>query len=96
MPLAVVIDEVVLINPESSFEIPRECMIMQIEPPADRPNGDLERHAVEVIGMDEIGIEGHILISSDNLVFINRCLLEMSQRNQQEKIVVLSEHSILD
>ena len=96
MPLAVVINEVVMINPDAAFEIPKNCLIMQIEPPADRPNGDLERHAVEVIGMDEIGIEGHILISSDNLVFINRCLLEMSQRNQQEKIVVLSEHSILD
>ena len=96
MPLAVVINEVVMINPDAAFEIPNNCLIMQIEPPADRPNGDLERHAVEVIGMDEIGIEGHILISSDNLVFINRCLLEMSQRNQQEKIVVLSEHSILD
>lgn len=96
MPLAVVINEVVMINPDAAFEIPKNCLIMQIEPPADRPNGDLERHAVEVIGMDEIGIEGNILISSDNLVFINRCLLEMSQRNQQEKIVVLSEHSILD
>jgi len=96
MPLAVVINEVVMINPDAAFEIPNNCLIMQIEPPADRPNGDLERHAVEVIGMDEIGIEGHILISSDNLVFINRCLLEMSQRNQKEKIVVLSEHSILD
>ena len=41
--------------------------------------------------MDEIGLDGHILISSDNQVFINRCLLEMSQRNQQEKIVVLSD-----
>ena len=96
MPLAVVINEVVMINPDAAFEIPNNCLIMQIEPPADRPNGDFERHAIEVIGMDEIGIEGHILISSDNLVFINRCLLEMSQRNQQEKIVVLSEHSILD
>ena len=96
MPLAVVINEVVMINPDAAFEIPNNCLIMQIEPPADRPNGDLERHAVEVIGMDEIGIEGDILISSDNLVFINRCLLEMSQRNQKEKIVVLSEHSILD
>ena len=96
MPLAVVINEVVMINPDAAFEIPKNCLIMQIEPPADRPNGDLERHAVEVIGMDEIGIEGHILISSDNLVFINRCLLEMSQRNQQEKIVVLSENSIME
>jgi voltage-gated potassium channel len=91
MPLAVVIDEVVLINPDSSFEIPKGCLIMQIEPPLARPRGDLEEHAIDVIGMDEIGLDGHILISSDNQVFINRCLLEMSQRNQQEKIVVLSD-----
>jgi voltage-gated potassium channel len=96
MPLAVVINEVVMINPDAEFEIPKSCLIMQIEPPADRPKGDLEEHAIEVIGMDEVGIEGHILISSDNLVFINRCLLEMSQRNQQEKIVVLSEISMMD
>ena len=96
MPLAVVIDEVVLINPESSFEIPKECMIMQIEPPEMKPKGDLENQAVEIIGMDEIGIDGHILISSDNQIFINRCLLEMSHRSQQEKIVVLTNTQILD
>jgi voltage-gated potassium channel len=96
MPLAVVINEVVMINPEASFEIPKSCLIMQIEAPADRPKGDLEEHAIEVIGMDEIGLEGHILISSDNIVFINRCLLEMSHRNQKEKIVVLSEISVID
>ena len=54
MPLAVVINEVVMINPDAAFEIPKDCLIMQIEPPADRPNGDLERHSVEVLGMDEI------------------------------------------
>ena len=96
MPLAVVIDEVVLINPESSFEIPKECMIMQIEPPEMKPKGDLDNQAVEIIGMDEIGIDGHILISSDNQIFINRCLLEMSHRSQQEKIVVLTNTQILD
>ena len=96
MPLAVVINEVVMINPDAAFKIPKSCLIMQIEPPADRPKGDLEEHAIDVIGMDEVGVEGHILISSDNLVFINRCLMEMSQRNQQEKIVVLSEISMMD
>ncbi|MDC0188169.1 NAD-binding protein [bacterium] len=96
MPLAVVIDEVVLINPESSFEIPKECMIMQIEPPEIKPKGDLDNQAVEIIGMDEIGIDGHILISSDNQIFINRCLLEMSHRSQKEKIVVLTNTPILD
>ena len=96
MPLAVVIDEVVLINPEASFEIPKACMIMQLEPPETQPRGDLENHAIEIIGMDEIGIDGHILISSDNQIFINRCLLEMSHRNQQEKIVVLTNTPILD
>ena len=69
---------------------------MQLEPPGSRPKGDLEEHAIDVIGMDEIGIDGHILISSDNRFFIERCLFEMSQRNQQEKIVVLSEIPILE
>ncbi len=96
MPLAVMINEVVMINPDASFEIPKNCLIMQIEPPAGRPKGDLEEFAIEMTGMDEIGLEGHILISSDNLVFINRCLLEMSQRNQHEKIVVLSEIPVMD
>ena len=64
-------------------------MIMQIEPPEIKPKGDLDNQAVEIIGMDEIGIDGHILISSDNQIFINRCLLEMSHRSQKEKIVVL-------
>ena len=96
MPIAVMIDEVVLINPEASFEIPKGSLIMQLEPPGSRPKGDLEEHAIDVIGMDEIGIDGHVLISSDNRFFIERWLFEMSQRNQQEKIVVLSEIPILD
>ena len=61
-----------------------------------KAKGDLENHAIDIIGMDEIGIDGHILISSDNQIFINRCLLEMSHRNQQEKIVVLTNTPILD
>jgi len=32
MPLAVVINEVVLINPDASFEIPKDSLIMQLEP----------------------------------------------------------------
>ena len=69
---------------------------MQLEPPETQPRGDLENHAIDIIGMDELGIDGHILISSDNQIFINRCLLEMSHRNQQEKIVVLTNTPILD
>ena len=110
MPLAVVINEVVLINPEASFEIPRDSLIMQLEPfeipkkssemqhelGESFPKGDLEKQAIDVMGMDEIGLEGHILISSDNKVFINRCLLEMSQRNQPEKIIVLTNIPLLE
>jgi len=110
MPLAVVINEVVLINPEASFEIPKDSLIMQLEPfeiskggflkqstlTESTTKGDLEKNAIDVMGMDEIGIDGHILISSDNQVFINRCLLEMSQRNQPEKIVVLSDLPLME
>ncbi|MCH2285755.1 MAG: potassium channel family protein, partial [SAR324 cluster bacterium] len=110
MPLAVVINEVVLINPEASFEIPKDSLIMQLEPfeipkkssamqlelAESFPKGDLEKQAIDVMGMDEIGLDGHILISSDNKVFINRCLLEMSQRNQPEKIIVLSNIPLLE
>ncbi|HIA57429.1 MAG TPA: hypothetical protein EYN97_08485, partial [Candidatus Lambdaproteobacteria bacterium] len=110
MPLAVVINEVVLINPEASFEIPKDSLIMQLEPfeipkkssamqlelAESFPKGDLEKQAIDVMGMDEIGLDGHILISSDNKVFINRCLLEMSQRNQPEKIIVLTNIPLLE
>ncbi len=110
MPLAVVINEVVLINPEASFEIPKDSLIMQLEPfeipkkssamqlelAESFPKGDLENQAIDVMGMDEIGLDGHILISSDNKVFINRCLLEMSKRNQPEKIIVLSNIPLLE
>jgi len=110
MPLAVVINEVVLINPDASFEIPKDSLIMQLEPfeisegsslmqfdvTESSSKGDLEKNAIDVMGMDEIGIDGHILISSDNQVFINRCLLEMSQRNQPEKIIVLSDTPLME
>ncbi len=56
----------------------------------------MKKNAIDVMGMDEIGIDGHILISSDNQVFINRCLLEMSQRNQPEKIIVLSDTPLME
>jgi len=96
MPLAIVIDEVVLINPECSFEITDNCTLMQLEPPEERTKGDLAINAIDISGMDEIGIDGHILISSDNQVFIDRCLNEMSKRMLSEKIVVLSENPILE
>ena len=69
MPLAVVINEVVLINPDASFEIPKDSLIMQLEPfeisegssvmqfdvTESNPKGDLEKNAIDVMGMDEIG-----------------------------------------
>ena len=96
MPLAIVIYEVVLINPECLFEITENSTLMQLEPADDRFKGDLEINAIDISGMDEIGIDGHILISSDNQIFIDRCLNEMSKRKQIEKIVVLSDNPKLE
>ena len=91
MPLAVSIDEVVLINPDSDYELQQESSVLRIEPKEPKSLGDREENGVPVLGMEELPIEGHLLISSDNQVFIERLLVEMSRCTLSEPVKVLSE-----
>ena len=79
MPMAVVIDEVVMINPDSDFELTSDVSVLRLEPPPGRPKGDHDEDAIQLIGMADIPIDGHLIISSDNPIFIKRLLSEMSR-----------------
>ena len=91
MPLAVVIDEVVMINPDSDFELTSDVSVLRLEPPPGRPKGDHDEDAIQLIGMADIPIDGHLIISSDNPIFIKRLLSEMSRTETDEPIKILSE-----
>ena len=63
MPLGIVMEEVVLINPSSEHVLRRDNQVIQLQSVAGRKGGDLEEHGIEVLGMDDIRIEGHLLIN---------------------------------
>ena len=71
-------EEVVLINPSSEHVLRRDNQVIQLQSVAERKGGDLEEHGIEVLGMDDIRIEGHLLINSDNPIFIRRMLRAVS------------------
>ena len=90
MPLGIVMEEVVLINPSSEHVLRRDNQVIQLQSVAGRKGGDLEEHGIEVLGMDDIRIEGHLLINSDNPIFIRRMLRELSRGELRDHIVVLT------
>ena len=96
MPMAVVVDEVVMINPDADYELTLDDSILRLEPPPTRHKGDHDEDGVQLIGMDEIPIDGHLIISSDNPVFIKRLLSEMSRTEIEEPIKILSEINPFD
>jgi Trk K+ transport system NAD-binding subunit/uncharacterized tellurite resistance protein B-like protein len=64
--------------------------VIQLQSVAERKGGDLEEHGIEVFGMDDIRIDGHLLINSDNPIFIRRMLRELSRGELGDHIVVLT------
>ena len=64
--------------------------MIQLQSVAERKGGDQEEHGIEVLGMDDIRIEGHLLINSDNPIFIRRMLRELSRGELGDHIVVLT------
>ena len=93
MPLGIVMEEVVLINPSSEHILRRDNQVIQLQSIAERKGGDLEEHGIEVFGMDDIRIDGHLLINSDNPIFIRRMLRELSRGELGDHIVVLTSLS---
>ena len=90
MPLGIVVEEVVLINPSSEYILRQDNQVIQLKSIAERKGGDLEEHGIEVFGMDDIRIDGHLLINSDNPIFIRRMLRELSRGELGDHIVVLT------
>jgi voltage-gated potassium channel len=90
MPLGIVMEEVVLINPSSEHILRRDSQVIQLQSAAERKGGDLEEHGIDVSGMDDIRIEGHLLINSDNPIFIRRMLRELSRSEMADHVVILT------
>ena len=90
MPLGIVMGEVVLINPAPHHLLHRDNKVIQLSSPPSRALGDQDSHGIDVLGMEDLRIEGHLLISSDNPIFIERMLLEMSHCELEDHIVVLT------
>lgn len=88
MPLGVVSGEIVVINPACEHILHHENKVIQLRSPLG--GGDRDEQGMDVLGMDDIRIDGHLLICSDNPVFIDRMLFEMSHCELEDHIVVLS------
>ncbi|MDX2470418.1 MAG: ion transporter [SAR324 cluster bacterium] len=75
---------------------PHDCVpgagaqILSVVPPFPENKGDTEKDGIEIIGIEQIPEEGHILIASDDAPFISRMLDEIEQAELGGHIVVLS------
>ncbi len=75
---------------------PHDCVpgpgaqILAVVPPFPENKGDMEEDGIEIIGLQEISEEGHILIASDDAPFISRILDEIQQAHIKGDIVILS------
>ena len=96
MPLGLLEDEMVLVNPAADHVIHAETQVLQLTPPETRPQGDLDEHALEIAGMEDLRVEGHLVISSDNLMFIDRMLKELQKARVKDRVVVITEHTPLE
>lgn len=91
MPLGILMEEVVLINPSADHVLRPDSRIIQLESDSDRVGGDLDEHCIEVLGLEDLRLEGHLLINSDNPIFIERMLREMAGCELRDHIVVLTD-----
>ncbi len=96
MPIGLFEDEMVLVNPPADHVLPKGTQVLQLQPPATRPKGDQEEHALEISGMEDLRVEGHLVISSDNLMFIERLLRELQKARTRERVVVITESPRLE
>jgi len=92
MPLGVLENGVVLVNPRSEHLLREGTRIMQLCLPKSRPQGDQEEDALEISGVEDLRVEGHLVVSSDNLMFIERMLGELKKARVPDRIVVITEN----
>ena len=86
-------DDELHVNPPATALLSNGDQILTMVPAKNRPKGDLESDAIEILGSEEIPKEGHIVICSDEPPFISRVLLEMRLAGIEGEIVILSETS---
>ncbi|MDX2470049.1 MAG: NAD-binding protein [SAR324 cluster bacterium] len=79
------------VNPPAQDYLQKGDQILTMVPAKDRPKGDMEWDAIEILGSEEIPKDGHIVICSDEYPFIRRILIEMGLAGIKGEIVVLSE-----
>lgn len=90
MLLGIVLEGTVLINPSPEHNLRRDCQIIRLESPATRAKGEREEDSIDVIGMDDIRLDGHVLLISDNALFLERMLEEIALSKMHDHVVVVS------
>ncbi len=84
-------DDELHVNPPAQALLSKGDQILTLVPAKDRPKGDMEQDAIEILGFEEIPESGHIIICSDEYPFIRRILIEMELAGITGDIVILSE-----
>jgi len=91
MPLALVNKEgILIINPFVDEMVEPETRVLAIVPTQPDTLGDDPLDAVDALGVEDIKPQGHIVICSDELPFINRLLWELELAKIIDNIVVVS------
>lgn len=91
MPLGFVQNEVTHVNPNADEILKEGINVMVLLPPKNMPKGEDVSHAKSLIGMEEIPLAGHIIVSSDNEDFIHKMLHEFEFFEIKDEIVVITE-----
>ena len=81
----------VRINPDADFTLFEELRVLALVPPKERPEGDDTTDSIDYQGDAEVEVSGNILICSDNHVFLESILRELSYLENLAGIVVISE-----
>ena len=91
LPMGLMEENTVRINPEADFTLFEELRVLALVPPKERPEGDDTTDSIDYQGDAEVEVSGNILICSDNPVFLESILRELSYLENLAGIVVISE-----
>ena len=91
LPMGLMEGNTVRINPDADFTLFEELRVLALVPPKERPDGDDTTDSIDYQGDAEVAVSGNILICSDNPVFLESILRELSYLENLAEIVVISE-----
>ena len=90
MPIAVLLDDHVQVNPPADLVLTPEMQVFRVQPSANSLGQEIS-DARPFSGSAELMPTGHLIICSDRAVFIQRLLQEMTAAALTDQVVVISE-----